>query len=144
MSTIVAPAPTALFNANRIRLTAVSDTNYNRSYSILRAPENADLGRIDIEFTGLQTSTSRSQPLNASHIYVALASAIPERQSLAEYPGHPATYGDHSVTAEWIDGPSAISLALETDETILHADGCLLYTSPSPRDATLSRMPSSA
>ena len=25
-----------------------------------------------------------------------------------------------------------------------HAFGCLLYTSPSPRDATLSRMPSSA
>ena len=25
-----------------------------------------------------------------------------------------------------------------------HASGCLLYTSPSPRDATLSRMPSSA
>ena len=26
----------------------------------------------------------------------------------------------------------------------LHANSCLLYTSPSPRDATLSRMPSSA
>ena len=26
----------------------------------------------------------------------------------------------------------------------LRYDGCLLYTSPSPRDATLSRMPSSA
>ena len=26
----------------------------------------------------------------------------------------------------------------------LHAHPCLLYTSPSPRDATLSRMPSSA
>ena len=26
----------------------------------------------------------------------------------------------------------------------LHSDTCLLYTSPSPRDATLSRMPSSA
>ena len=25
-----------------------------------------------------------------------------------------------------------------------HGDTCLLYTSPSPRDATLSRMPSSA
>ena len=25
-----------------------------------------------------------------------------------------------------------------------HSDPCLLYTSPSPRDATLSRMPSSA
>ena len=30
------------------------------------------------------------------------------------------------------------------DERILHWLGCLLYTSPSPRDATLSRMPSSA
>ena len=27
---------------------------------------------------------------------------------------------------------------------ITHDMGCLLYTSPSPRDATLSRMPSSA
>ena len=26
----------------------------------------------------------------------------------------------------------------------IDSDGCLLYTSPSPRDATLSRMPSSA
>ena len=27
---------------------------------------------------------------------------------------------------------------------LLHPKSCLLYTSPSPRDATLSRMPSSA
>ena len=33
---------------------------------------------IDIEFTGHQTSTSRAQPLNGSHIYVALASVISE------------------------------------------------------------------
>ena len=30
------------------------------------------------------------------------------------------------------------------DGTVMHTDICLLYTSPSPRDATLSRMPSSA
>ena len=30
------------------------------------------------------------------------------------------------------------------DADILYAKICLLYTSPSPRDATLSRMPSSA
>ena len=30
------------------------------------------------------------------------------------------------------------------DEYNLSITGCLLYTSPSPRDATLSRMPSSA
>ena len=31
-----------------------------------------------------------------------------------------------------------------TERTTTSAEGCLLYTSPSPRDATLSRMPSSA
>ena len=31
-----------------------------------------------------------------------------------------------------------------TDDTVDNENGCLLYTSPSPRDATLSRMPSSA
>ena len=123
MSTIVAPAPTTIFNANRVRLTAVSNTNFNRSYSILRAPENADIGRIDIEFTGLQTSTSRDQPFNGSHIYVALASEIPELPTFVEYPNHPAIYGDHNVATEWLGGPSAVTLTLETDESILHADG---------------------
>ena len=43
--------------------------------------------------------------------------------------------GSVSVTATWPDG---------TVCTIFEAGVCLLYTSPSPRDATLSRMPSSA
>ena len=30
------------------------------------------------------------------------------------------------------------------DSVTIHLRDCLLYTSPSPRDATLSRMPSSA
>ena len=33
---------------------------------------------------------------------------------------------------------------IETTFTFYQDDPCLLYTSPSPRDATLSRMPSSA
>lgn len=77
MSNIVAPVPTTVFNADGIRLTAISNTNFNRSYSILRAPDNADLGQIVVEFTGLATSTSRTQPQNGSHIYVALATAVP-------------------------------------------------------------------
>ena len=36
----------------------------------------------------------------------------------------------------------ALSIAGENDTT--YSNPCLLYTSPSPRDATLSRMPSSA
>ena len=32
----------------------------------------------------------------------------------------------------------------QSSNTFLYVLACLLYTSPSPRDATLSRMPSSA
>ena len=46
----------------------------------------------------------------------------------------------------------ALELSIETKKAVyfsrsrkkLWFKGCLLYTSPSPRDATLSRMPSSA
>ena len=36
------------------------------------------------------------------------------------------------------------SRQLQADDFFVPLVGCLLYTSPSPRDATLSRMPSSA
>ena len=36
------------------------------------------------------------------------------------------------------------STALKNDSLLTQFSHCLLYTSPSPRDATLSRMPSSA
>ena len=39
---------------------------------------------------------------------------------------------------------SEISRLLGRPEVLLLPKVCLLYTSPSPRDATLSRMPSSA
>ena len=38
----------------------------------------------------------------------------------------------------------AVIVSVINDEVIHVISGCLLYTSPSPRDATLSRMPSSA
>jgi hypothetical protein len=72
MSSIVAPIPTTVFNSDGIRLNIIDTTNYNRSYSILRSPENADLSRIVIEFTGLFTSPSREFGSNGSHVYVAL------------------------------------------------------------------------
>ena len=42
------------------------------------------------------------------------------------------------------DGLTAVGLIINTGNGTLTENGCLLYTSPSPRDATLSRMPSSA
>ena len=40
--------------------------------------------------------------------------------------------------------PAPHAEILEKAKPLLEKKGCLLYTSPSPRDATLSRMPSSA
>ena len=40
--------------------------------------------------------------------------------------------------------PNLLFLATEYGVYVSLNQGCLLYTSPSPRDATLSRMPSSA
>ncbi len=42
------------------------------------------------------------------------------------------------------DGPVRVSKALARKVRALTMVGCFLYISPSPRDATLSRMPSSA
>ena len=41
--------------------------------------------------------------------------------------------------------PILLPISVDIDEGVIARDRlCLLYTSPSPRDATLSRMPSSA
>ena len=82
-SSVVAPTPTTVFSANEISLTAVDDTNYNRSYSIFRSPDLQALSSIEITFTGQQNSPSRDLPNTGSHIYVAVstASAIPEPSS---------------------------------------------------------------
>ena len=61
----------------------------------------------------------------------------------------PAAEDDHDVAGITIEPPVFdLSLDARIDEKIeiesLQIGDCLLYTSPSPRDATLSRMPSSA
>ena len=40
--------------------------------------------------------------------------------------------------------PSVISKSITLEESLIDIKSCLLYTSPSPRDAHESRMPSSA
>ena len=67
---------------------------------------------------------------------------------LADSLGYSEAYcGEHTTDlAEIITSTVAFlaSLAYETKQIRLGTGTCLLYTSPSPRDATLSRMPSSA
>ena len=42
------------------------------------------------------------------------------------------------------NGDELTQITLSNGGKLIASDACLLYTSPSPRDATLSRMPSSA
>ena len=53
----------------------------------------------------------------------------------------------HATAVEAIDGGARMTLPSSLAgqvEDLVRRESCLLYTSPSPRDATLSRMPSSA
>ena len=50
-----------------------------------------------------------------------------------------------AVKGQWGRRKNTIRVAKQAMEKAMqYAYSCLLYTSPSPRDATLSRMPSSA
>ena len=70
------------------------------------------------------------------------------------FPGHPKRVVDERLLEQFIDGQEprikwmtagydlpSIDVALKK---IVQVEDCLLYTSPSPRDRTRSRMPSSA
>ena len=71
---------------------------------------------------------ARVAGLNGNPMNICLpTTASKERRQLLE------AYGANLILVE--GGPN---------DAIAHARDCLLYTSPSPRDATLSRMPSSA
>jgi len=72
-SDTIAPTPTTEFTTAGITLTAESSTNYNRSYTVLRAPPGEAVARIDITFTGIFNSPGREQGGNGSHIYLGLA-----------------------------------------------------------------------
>ena len=83
-------------------------------------------------------TTQELTPLNVDAAYPIEASANFVRGGHGLY----STLDDYSrFTHVLMDGCSADGQRLLSDAML---EICLLYTSPSPRDATLSRMPSSA
>src|SRR5664279_97573 len=61
------------------------------------------------------------------------------------YPGHPLNYLFKGMITYWENYPlTPTSKKVESFESDMRKCICLLYTSPSPRDGLLSRMPSSA
>ena len=52
--------------------------------------------------------------------------------------------GEQALKDETVSGPAKLAIQKRLEELKEHPNTCLLYTSPSPRDRTRSRMPSSA
>ena len=81
---------------------------------------------------------------------IAVEDAVPSGYSDIAAVSNGGTVSGSTITWTDIDLAVGASVVLTFDVTVLApVDGaefnnCLLYTSPSPRDATLSRMPSSA
>ena len=81
--------------------------------------------------------------------YSGMQNNLPSLISSAAGVGSMSIGGDSSIvrslpTFEIVNGQIVPSLMLETLRVAIGASTCLLYTSPSPRDRSLSRMPSSA
>ena len=67
-----------------------------------------------------------------------------KKKGKGEHKPHLIVRGDPVIVQTLADGDRATFAKLHDWVTIDYTLTCLLYTSPSPRDATLSRMPSSA
>ena len=93
---------------------------------------------LKAQVSGLVTDPA-GEPLAFASIYVEGTSRGTTSNLNGEYEIQ-VEPGDRNLVFQYVGYQSEI-LALETVEGV---QTCLLYTSPSPRDATLSRMPSSA
>ncbi|MBK8232693.1 MAG: T9SS type A sorting domain-containing protein [Candidatus Eisenbacteria bacterium] len=86
-SEITAPSPLITATSAELQLLAADATNYNRSYTVLRAPVETPVAAIEVEFTGIQNSPNRAQGGNGAHIYVGLSTRPPTAD--VAHPGQP-------------------------------------------------------
>ena len=95
----------------------------------------------------LATQTLVQKKANNFRINVngELPLGVTSKDVILQIIGKIGTAGGTGCVVEYA-GDLIRSLTVEQRMTICNMtiEGCLLYTSPSPRDATLSRMPSSA
>ena len=106
--------------------------------------DTGDMGERLKDCTAIITGGARGQGAAEARrfaeegAFVVIADVLDgEGQALAEELGNSATFHHLDVTNE--DNWAAV-----VDALIDQGRSCLLYTSPSPRDGLLSRMPSSA
>ena len=121
-------------------VTPVSDPRIGLSKAVVGTPtSNAD-GSHTVVYE-MTVSNMGNRPLNSLQITDDLGSTFVGGPSIVSATVSSSTLAVNSN----YNGLTDTSLLAGTDSLAVGASStCLLYTSPSPRDATLSRMPSSA
>ena len=108
---------------------------------------------LDRNITTLRINSSELSKMSNQELIVLLNKTIENIQGIAYYwatlsAEKKGILQKHKEGEEWLGGPFVSILTLQYYIEYLQnndqLDICLLYTSPSPRDATLYRMPSSA
>ena len=92
-------------------------------------------GKIPIYEPGLEVLLKKNIEANRIRFISELESAVRSADIVFIAVGTPSRRGD---------GHADLSFVFSAAEEIAKSINCLLYTSPSPRDRLLSRMPSSA
>ena len=83
------------------------------------------------------------EPNERARSFAESENKIPVAEQLKAYK---EKQGSYACITMWhvLEHVHELNLTMESIRELLEPDGCLLYTSPSPRDRTRSRMPSSA
>ena len=115
---------------------AVSDWAGNKPDIVSLEPNYLDEVWSDFERVG--------EKLNSSDSYFKFKSAIEQRLENLKQKSQQLSKRPTVVCVEWIDPLMIAANWVPELVDIAGGSNCLLYTSPSPRDGLLSRMPSSA
>ena len=118
------------------------------------------LAQMEIEIISLSDTVGQAVPEDITYLYSTLIPTFPAIEFGAHFHTHP-NRGYEKLTAAFdagcrrfdgaIHGFGGCPMAsdalvgnMPTEKLVTYFNGCLLYTSPSPRDRQKSRMPSSA
>ena len=108
----------------------------NLKILMINNPKNIDLLSLYIQLENTNNHRLKSRPISATNTLVKIL----EKQNIIPY----LIFGEKDATiGPYLEERISIFRAACKDIRI-HVEICLLYTSPSPRDRTRSRMPSSA
>ena len=130
------------FNPAADRIRVVGGTDNRRMHPDTGMVVDADAAAADVQLDGALAYATGDVNAGKAPVVVAAAYTNPDADAATGTTNYAIdTAADALVTQGTKEG---VTPAVSPNAGTLFTVGCLLYTSPSPRDRTRSRMPSSA